>query len=103
VKPLDEALLKEVAKSYDLVVTLEDNAIHGGAGSAVNEFFMKHHYKVAVLNLGIPDSYLEHATRAQQLASIGLDTEGILQSISIFEQSLHREQALQHQGVLLAS
>ncbi|MCK5896345.1 MAG: 1-deoxy-D-xylulose-5-phosphate synthase [Cocleimonas sp.] len=103
VKPLDEALLKEVAKNYDIVVTIEDNVVNGGAGSAVNEFFMNHQYSVSVLNLGIPDSYLEHATREQQLASIGLDTEGIMQSINVFEQSFSGLQALQHQGVLLAS
>ena len=88
VKPLDQALLLEVAQNYDIIVTLEDNAISGGAGSAVNEFLLAHKCDVAILNLGIPDRYLEHATREQQLASIGLDADGMSQSIRAFEQGL---------------
>ncbi|MCK5919063.1 MAG: 1-deoxy-D-xylulose-5-phosphate synthase [Cocleimonas sp.] len=88
VKPLDQALLLEVAQDYELIVTIEDNAISGGAGSAVNEFLLAHKFDVALLNLGIPDRYLEHATREQQLESIGLDADGIRKSIRNFEQSL---------------
>jgi 1-deoxy-D-xylulose-5-phosphate synthase len=88
VKPLDQALLLEVAQDHDIIVTLEDNAINGGAGSGVNEFLLSHQCDVVILNLGIPDHYLEHATREQQLESIGLDADGISQSISTFQQGL---------------
>jgi 1-deoxy-D-xylulose-5-phosphate synthase len=103
VKPLDEALLITIAQEYDIVVTIEDNAIGGGAGSAVNEFLLRHNFDVAILNLGIPDSYLEHATREQQLELIGLDADGISNSINVFEQSLNASQLVQAHGVRLAS
>jgi 1-deoxy-D-xylulose-5-phosphate synthase len=103
VKPLDEALLITIAQEYDIVVTIEDNAIGGGAGSAVNEFLLRHHFDIAILNLGIPDSYVEHATREQQLELIGLDADGISNSINVFEQSLNASQLVQAHGVRLAS
>jgi 1-deoxy-D-xylulose-5-phosphate synthase len=103
VKPLDEDLLREIAQTHDIVVTIEDNAINGGAGSAVNEFLLKQNLQVAILNLGIPDSYLEHATREQQLTSIGLDTEGVMQSIKVFEQEYITSRLTHPNGVQLAS
>jgi 1-deoxy-D-xylulose-5-phosphate synthase len=103
VKTLDEALLITIAQEYDIIVTIEDNAIGGGAGSAVNEFLLKHNFDIAILNLGIPDSYLEHATREQQLELIGLDADGISNSINVFEQSLNASQLVQTHGVRLAS
>lgn len=87
VKPLDETMLQELAESHDLIVTVEDNAINGGAGSGVNECLLKEHSNVAVLNLGIPDNYLDHAEREQQLEEIGLDGKGIVASIKAFNQS----------------
>lgn len=81
VKPLDEAMLRELAKSHDLLVTLEDNAIMGGAGSAVNEYLHAAELSVAVINLGLPDSYIEHAQREEQLATCGLDAQGIVNRV----------------------
>ncbi|MEN9503209.1 MAG: 1-deoxy-D-xylulose-5-phosphate synthase [Pseudomonadota bacterium] len=81
VKPLDEAMLRELAKSHDLLVTLEDNAIMGGAGSAVNEYLHAAELSVAVINLGLPDSYIEHAQREEQLAACGLDAQGIVNRV----------------------
>jgi len=103
VKPLDEALLIEIAQTHDIIITIEDNAINGGAGSAVNEFLLKQNLPVAILNLGIPDSYLEHATREQQLTSIGLDTEGVMHSIKVFEQAYSTSRLVHPHGVQLAS
>ena len=103
VKPLDEILLVEIAEQYDLIVTVEDNAIEGGAGSAVNEYLLKQNRDIAILNLGIPDRYLEHAEREQQLASIGLDAKGIIESISVFQSSFSVSQQTRSKGVLLAS
>lgn len=81
VKPLDEALLVELASDHKALITLEDNAIQGGAGSAVNEFLLTNDLNIAVRNLGIPDAYIEHASQAQQWAEMGLDTQGILRII----------------------
>jgi 1-deoxy-D-xylulose-5-phosphate synthase len=91
VKPIDEQLVKELAASYDLLVTLEDNAINGGAGSAVNEFLHKSNISIPVLNLGIPDHYIEHATREEQLEDVSLDGAGIIKQISEFDQGKYLE------------
>jgi len=77
VKPLDEAMLKWVADSHELLVTIEENAIAGGAGSAVNEWLSAHHYLIPTLNLGLPDRFVEHGDPQQLLADCGLDTKGI--------------------------
>jgi len=76
VKPIDEELIREIASSHDLLVTLEDNAIQGGAGSAVTEFLNKEGIQIPTLQLGIPDLFIEHATREQQLEDIGLSGSG---------------------------
>lgn len=81
VKPLDENLIHTMAKTHSLVVTLEDNAVQGGAGSAVNECLNTAGLTVAVLNLGIPDDYIEHALREQQIIACELDAESITRRI----------------------
>lgn len=78
VKPLDKAMLRELAQTHDLLVTLEDNAVMGGAGSAVNEHLHELGMVVDVINLGLPDRYIEHAQREEQLAECGLDAQGIV-------------------------
>ncbi|MFV3385344.1 1-deoxy-D-xylulose-5-phosphate synthase [Pseudomonas sp. NY15364] len=77
VKPLDTALLRELAGSHGLLVTLEENSIMGGAGSAVSEFLARENLQTPVLHLGLPDSYVEHAKPSQMLAECGLDDAGI--------------------------
>lgn len=81
VKPLDEAMVGELAQTHRLLVTLEDNAVMGGAGSAVNECLHAAGLNVAVLNLGLPDSYIDHAQREEQLAACGLDAPSMVQRI----------------------
>lgn len=81
VKPLDEELIREIASTHQLLVTLEDNAVCGGAGSGVNEFLNKESIKTSIINLGIPDGYIEHATREEQLEIIGLSSSGIVKQI----------------------
>ncbi|MDB5976246.1 MAG: 1-deoxy-D-xylulose-5-phosphate synthase [Nevskia sp.] len=81
VKPLDEELILQLAGSHDLLVTVEDNARLGGAGSGVNEVLAAQQGKVAILNLGLPDHFIEHASRSEQLAECGLDSAGILRAI----------------------
>ncbi|MBF6622102.1 MAG: 1-deoxy-D-xylulose-5-phosphate synthase [Pseudomonas stutzeri] len=77
VKPLDEALVRQLADSHDLLVTIEENSIMGGAGSAVSEFLAAVAIVKPLLQLGLPDSYVEHATPSQMLAECGLDAAGI--------------------------
>ncbi|WP_374324499.1 1-deoxy-D-xylulose-5-phosphate synthase [Aquipseudomonas alcaligenes] len=77
VKPLDEALLRELAASHALLVTIEENAVMGGAGSAVSEFLAAENIVKPLLHLGLPDYYVEHAKPAQMLAECGLDQAGI--------------------------
>ena len=84
VKPIDEALILELAKSHDIIVTIEENVIAGGAGSAVNEFLQAQRIVIPVLNIGLPDAFIEQGTREELLSFCGLDTQGILQSIEQF-------------------
>ena len=77
VKPLDEALVRELAAEHDLLVTIEENSIMGGAGSAVSEFLAREQIVKPMLHLGLPDYYVEHAKPAQMLAECGLDEAGI--------------------------
>jgi 1-deoxy-D-xylulose-5-phosphate synthase len=81
VKPLDEDCILRLADSHRVLVTLEDNAIAGGAGSAVAEALMRHGNTLPVAMLGIPDRFIEHASREQQLAECGLDADSIYQRI----------------------
>jgi 1-deoxy-D-xylulose-5-phosphate synthase len=82
VKPLDEALVLELAASHDVLVTIEENAVAGGAGAAVSEFLARHGSEVSVLHVGLPDRHLEHGTREQCLKDAGLDVAGILEAIA---------------------
>jgi len=81
VKPLDEALVLEVAGAHDLLVTIEENVIMGGAGSAVLEALERGGRCVPVLQLGLPDRFIDQGDHGIQLASVGLDTDGIVKSV----------------------
>ena len=70
VKPLDEALILEMAASHEALVTVEENAIMGGAGSGVNEVLMAHRKPVPVLNIGLPDFFIPQGSQNQSLAGI---------------------------------
>ncbi|MCE2869479.1 MAG: 1-deoxy-D-xylulose-5-phosphate synthase [Xanthomonadaceae bacterium] len=82
VKPLDEGLLRELAGSHARFVTIEDNAVMGGAGSAVSEFFRHEAIAVDLLQLGLPDRYQEHASREELLAEAGIDSNAIQAAIA---------------------
>jgi len=82
VKPLDEALILRLADGHDLLVTLEENVLQGGAGSAVGEFLNKVQDSVKVLNLGLPDHFIEQASVEQQLQEAQLDLDSILGAVS---------------------
>ncbi|MBW3783412.1 1-deoxy-D-xylulose-5-phosphate synthase [Aeromonas veronii] len=87
VKPMDEALVLSLAASHDHFVTLEDNAIMGGAGSAVNELLMRSKQCKPVLNLGLPDRFVEQGTQQEIYALLGLDDAGIQRSIESWLQA----------------
>ena len=80
VKPIDEEVLLSHSDAK-LIVTVEENAIMGGAGSAVSEFLLANNLTIPTLHLGLPDQYEEHASHASMLKRVGLDAEGILRSI----------------------
>ena len=82
VKPLDEALVLKLAETHNLLVTLEENVIAGGAGSAVTEFLNARQVSMPVLQLGLPDAFVEHGQHKELLRDCGLDAEGILRSIA---------------------
>ena len=81
IKPLDEDLILELARTHDAIVTIEENAIKGGVGSAINEILMQNQLLIPTINLGIPDDFIEHGTREECLAACGLDTSGIIAAI----------------------
>ncbi len=81
VKPLDTETLRDLARHHEGFVTLEDNAIEAGAGSAVSEFFTAEGIVAPILHLGLPDAFLEHASREELLAQCGLDAAGVQASI----------------------
>ncbi|PVV14180.1 MAG: 1-deoxy-D-xylulose-5-phosphate synthase [gamma proteobacterium symbiont of Ctena orbiculata] len=91
IKPLDTDLIDQLVATHQILVTLEENVVMGGAGSAVNEYLASRGCQVRVLNLGLPDSYLDHASHQQQLTEAGLDFDGILAAI----ERVNRETKLQ--------
>ncbi len=81
IKPLDVALIEEMAKTHDLIVTVEENSLMGGAGSAVMEAMQALNLLTPTLCLGLPDTFIEHGVHETMLAQCGLDIEGITSSI----------------------
>jgi 1-deoxy-D-xylulose-5-phosphate synthase len=81
IKPLDEEMIMEIAKTHDVLVTVEENVIAGGAGSAVNEFLQAQSILMPVLNIGLPDRFIEQGGREELLAIVGLDIKGIREKI----------------------
>jgi len=82
VKPLDEALIAELAASHEALITLEEGAIKGGAGSGVNEYVMAKRLRVSVLNLGLPDEFIPQGTQEEVRTDYQLDAAGIQQQIA---------------------
>ena len=85
VKPLDEEMVLRMAEEHDALVTLEDNALMGGAGSGVAECLAAHRVLVPLLNLGIPDHYIEHGSREECLAAAGLDAASVLETVRAWQ------------------
>ncbi|MFT6792012.1 MAG: 1-deoxy-D-xylulose-5-phosphate synthase, partial [Cellvibrionaceae bacterium] len=81
VKPLDEALINQASQQHKLLITLEENTIIGGAGSAVAEYLSSKAIVMPLLQLGLPDKYIDHGNRKKILAAIGLDASGMYERI----------------------
>lgn len=86
VKPLDEALIRQLVAEHDVIVTLEENAIAGGAGAGVIEFMMQEKLLKPVLNLGLPDQFIAQGTQEELHEELGLDAKGIEASIRQYMQ-----------------
>jgi 1-deoxy-D-xylulose-5-phosphate synthase len=87
VKPIDEAMVNELARTHEVLVTVEENVLTGGAGSVVNAYLHKQKILKPVLNIGLPDAFVEQGSREELLSLCGLDKTGILQSIKDY---MHR-------------
>ena len=83
VKPLDTRRILEMARSHELIVTMEENAVAGGAGTGVAEYLSAQGVETPVLTLGLPDAYLEHGTREEALAEARLDAPSMLAAIAL--------------------
>jgi len=84
IKPLDESLIDELNASHDILVTIEDNAISGGAGSGVNEYLLAQGEAVKILNIGVADHFVKHGTQEEVHHELGLDAQGIIAKVSSF-------------------
>ncbi|MFD3394184.1 1-deoxy-D-xylulose-5-phosphate synthase [Aquirufa sp. OSTEICH-129V] len=94
VKPLDEALLHDVFKTYPSVITVEDASIVGGFGSAIAEFMVDNRYTNQLIRLGIPDSLIEHGEQAELYHLCGIDSVGIAQKIAELYQAKPAQKAV---------
>lgn len=84
IKPLDEALVMHMAQNHEVIITVEENAIAGGAGSAVNECLLAEKVMIPILNLGLADSYIDQGSREELLQQAELDSQGVLANIQAF-------------------
>lgn len=95
-KPLDEEMLHEIGKKFDRIVTVEDGVIQGGFGSAVLEFMADNNYTIQIKRIGIPDSFIEHGTPEELHHMLGLDREGITNTILSDLKDLMRFKVIGH-------
>jgi 1-deoxy-D-xylulose-5-phosphate synthase len=84
VKPLDEKVLLHISQSHNILVTIEENSIKGGAGSAVNEFLLSKKTKCDILNIGLPDMFIPQGSQQEMRDEIGLNTKHIIDEINKF-------------------
>jgi 1-deoxy-D-xylulose-5-phosphate synthase len=82
VKPLDRECIHRIAATHPRIITVEENAIPGGAGAGVAEVLAEQGHRPELLHIGLPDSFVHHGERDEQLALVGLDTDGLAQRIS---------------------
>jgi len=84
VKPLDTNCVDELMKDHSVLVTVEENVVAGGAGSAVSEYVAQHKARPQVLNIGLPDEFIKHGSQSEVREEIGLDAKGIQSQVSNF-------------------
>ena len=84
VKPLDKELIAKHSKGKKTIITIEDGAISGGAGSAVNEWAQENKISAQIIICGIPDKFIDHASREEMIEAVGLDKDGILARVKDF-------------------
>ena len=84
IKPLDEELLDSIAGRFNKIITLEENALMGGFGSGVLEYFSDKNYKNDILRVGLPDEFIDHGTQAELHKKLNIDPEGIKEKVKIF-------------------
>ncbi|BCE02480.1 1-deoxy-D-xylulose-5-phosphate synthase [Marinicellulosiphila megalodicopiae] len=89
IKPLDTQMIDQISKDHELIVTIEENVVMGGAGSAINEYLNQSFANIRVLNLGLPDAYQTHGTPQELICEAGLDTASITRSIQIAWQKIN--------------
>ena len=88
VKPLDEAMILEMAKTHDILVSVEENVLPGGAGNGINEVLNAHLIKTPLLTIGLPDEFIDQGTREEVLSMAGLDANGIEKTLNAFLEKL---------------
>ncbi len=94
VKPLDEETILQAAEDHELLITLEENALPGGAGEGVNRCLLAHDVRVDVHNIGLPDHFIGHGSRTDQIAAARLDAASLLADIqALLAERAHRRQA----------
>ena len=81
VKPIDEKVFGQIAKTHKTIVTVEENSLRGGFGNYLSSYASGHHYDVKIFSHGIPDEFIEHGTRKILLQKVGLDAEGIARTV----------------------
>ena len=86
IKPLDEALIVQMAAEHRVLATLEENVVAGGAGSAVNECLAARGISIPVRHLGLPDRFVEQGERGELLAECGLNVDGVLRQLTAWDQ-----------------
>ncbi len=84
IKPFDREMLDNIATKFSKIVTLEENALQGGFGSGISEYFIDKNYKSDILRIGLPDDFIEHGTQAELYRLLSLDSQGISERIKIF-------------------
>ena len=95
VKPIDEEMVTEITRSHDLIVTIEEHVVAGGAGSAVNEVLAKHGILTRTVNLGLPDEHVDHGVPKLVFAKYGMDADAIVQKVEAIRGLDSKEQAVQ--------
>lgn len=93
VKPIDEQMVLDLAATHELLVTVEDNVVAGGAGSAVNECLLAHETPMSVINHGLPNRFQQHASREELIAEAGLSAPGIVCMVEGYFAKRSRPQA----------